>query len=148
LASKPHSACFAISWLDRNLRWREEAAQMNKLLIVLASVFLIGCAHQEKVTYTAPSVVAVKTGVEKLRQYVRPEGQTAVKELSDAITTYQKQVDDQSLALVKAQEEAVYWNAKQVKALKELWLWRGIAIFSITCVVGYIGIKTSWKFLV
>ena len=121
---------------------------MNKLLIVLASILLIGCAHQEKRIYTAPSVVAVKTGVEKLRQYVRPEGQTAVKELSDAITTYQKQVDDQSLALVKAQEEAVYWNAKQVKALKELWLWRGIAIVSIVCVVGYIGIKTSWKFLV
>lgn len=121
---------------------------MNKLLIVLASAFLIGCAHKDKPTYTAPSVVAVKTGVEKLRQYVRPEGQKAVVELSDAITTYQKQVEDQSLALVKAQEEAVYWNAKQVKALKELWIWRGIAIFSITCVVGYIGIKTSWKFLV
>jgi hypothetical protein len=148
LASKPNLACVSISWFDRNLRWREEAAQMNKLLIVLASILLIGCAHQDKTTYTAPSVVAVKTGVEKVRQYVRPEGQTAVKELSDAITTYQKQVDDQSLALVKAQEEAVYWNAKQVKALKELWLWRGIAIFSITCVVGYIGIKTSWKFLV
>jgi uncharacterized lipoprotein NlpE involved in copper resistance len=121
---------------------------MNRLLIVLASILLIGCANQEKVTYTAPSVVAVKTGVEKLRQYVRPEGQTAVKELSDAITTYQKQVDDQSLALAKAQEEAVYWNAKQVKALKELWLWRGIALVSIVCVVGYIGIKTSWRFLV
>jgi len=121
---------------------------MNKILIVCASLFLIGCAHNEKASYSAPSVVAVKTGVEKVRQYVRPEGQAAVKELSDAIAAYHKQVDDQSLALVKAQEEAVYWNAKQVKALKELWLWRGIAIFSITCVVGYIGIKTSWKFLV
>jgi uncharacterized lipoprotein YajG len=121
---------------------------MKKLIIVCASVLLIGCAHQEKATYTAPSVVAVKTGVEKLRQYVRPEGQIAVKELSDAITTYQKQVDDQSLALTKAQNDVVYWHEKQIKALKELWLWRGIAIFSIVCVVGYIGIKTSWKFLV
>jgi len=121
---------------------------MNKLFIVLASTLLIGCAHQEKPTYTAPSVVAVKTGVEKVRQYVRPEGHAAVKELSDAITTYQKQVDDQSLALAKAQGEVVYWRNKQVKALKELWVWRGIALFSIVCVVGYIGIKTSWKFLV
>lgn len=118
------------------------------IIAVIGIFCLVGCAHQEKPVYTAPSVVAVKTGVEKLRQYVRPEGQPAVKELSDAIAAYHKQVDDQSLALVKAQEEAVYWNAKQVKALKELWLWRGIAIFSITCVVGYIGIKTSWKFLV
>ena len=121
---------------------------MNKLLIVLALAFLIGCAHKDKPTYTAPSVVAVKTSVEKVRQYVRPEGHAAVKELSEAITTYETQVADQSLALVKAQEEAVYWNAKQVKALKELWVWRGIAIVSIVCVVGYIGIKTSWKFLV
>jgi hypothetical protein len=120
---------------------------MNKLLIVLASILLIGCAHQEKRIYTAPSVVAVKTSVEKVRQYVRPEGHAAVKELSDAIETYQKQVDDQSLALAKAQNDSVYWEQKQIKALKELWIWRGIAIVSIVCVVGYIGIKTSWKFL-
>lgn len=120
---------------------------MNKLLIVLSSILLIGCAHQEKPTYTAPSVVAVKTSVEKVRQYVRPEGQKAVVELSEAIATYETQVADQSLALAKAQEEAVYWRNKQIKALKELWVWRGIAIVSIVCVVGYIGIKTSWKFL-
>jgi len=120
------------------------------LTIALATLALslttLGCAHQEKASYTAPSVVAVKTGVEKLRQYVRPEGQTAVKELSDAITTYQKQVDDQSLALAKAQGEVVYWHDKQIKALKELWFWRGIAIVSILCVVGYVGIKTAWRF--
>lgn len=120
---------------------------MNKIFIVLASLILIGCAHQEKPIYTAPSVVAVKTGVEKLRQYVRPEGQSAVKELSDAITAYQKQVDDQSIILAKAQGEAVYWHNKQIKALKELWLWRSIAIASILAVVAYIGIRTSWKFL-
>ena len=116
-------------------------------LIAICAIFcVVGCAHQEKVSYTAPSVVAVKTGVEKLRQYVRPEGQTAVRELSDAITTYQKQVDDQSLALAKSQGEVVYWHDKQIKALKELWYWRGLAIISILCVVGYIGIKTAWRF--
>jgi len=119
---------------------------MNKLLIVLASIILIGCAHQEKGVYTAPSVVAVKTGVEKVRQYVRPEGQAAVKELSDAITTYQTQVDDQSLALAKAQNDAVYWHEKQIKALKELWTWRLIALSGILCVVVYVGIKTAWRF--
>jgi len=117
------------------------------ILAVLGIFCLVGCAHQEKPTYTAPSVVAVKTGVEKVRQYVRPEGHAAVKELSDAIATYQKQVDDQSLALAKAQNDSLYWENKQIKALKELWVWRGIAIVSIVCVVGYIGIKTSWKFL-
>ena len=123
---------------------------MKRTLHILAVLFIlcvVGCAHREKQAYTAPSVVAVKTGVEKVRQYVRPEGHAAVKELSEAITTYETQVADQSVALANAQEEAVYWNAKQVKALKELWVWRGIAIVSIVCVVGYIGIKTSWKFL-
>jgi hypothetical protein len=116
------------------------------IIALLAMLCAVGCAHQEKASYTAPSVVAVKTGVEKLRQYVRPEGQTAVRELSDAITTYQKQVDDQSLALAKSQGEVVYWHDKQIKALKELWFWRGVAIVSILCVVGYIGIKTAWRF--
>ena len=118
------------------------------ILAVIGIFCLVGCAHQEKPVYTAPSVVAVKTGVEKVRQYVRPEGHAAVKELSEAITTYQKQVDDQSLALAKAQSDSLYWENKQIKALKELWVWRGIALFSIVCVVGYVGIKTSWKFLV
>lgn len=116
------------------------------IIALLAMLCVVGCAHQEKISYTAPSVVAVKTGVEKLRQYVRPEGQTAVRELSDAIATYQKQVDDQSLALAKSQGAVVYWHDKQIKALKELWFWRGIAIVSILCVVGYIGIKTAWRF--
>jgi hypothetical protein len=134
-------------WIDRNLRWNTKTTEMNKLLIVLASMLVFGCAHQDKPTYTAPSVVAVKTSVEKVRQHVRPEGHAAVKELSEAITTYEAQVQDQSLALSKAQGEVVYWHNKQVKALKELLVWRGIALVSIVCVVGYIGIKTSWKFL-
>jgi len=120
------------------------------LSIVLATLALslttLGCAHQEKESYTAPSVVAVKVGVEKVRQYVRPEGKEAVKELSDAITTYQKQVEDQSTALAKSQNDVVYWHDKQVKALKELWIWRGIALISVVLVIGYIGIKTAWRF--
>ena len=116
------------------------------LIAVFAALCVVGCASHEKTTYTAPSVVAVKTDVEKLRQYVRPEGQKAVKELSDAITTYQLQVDSQSVALAKAQSEVVYWHDKQVKALKELWFWRGIALISVALVVGYIGIKTAWRF--
>ena len=124
---------------------------MKRTLHILAVLFIlcvVGCAHQDKPNYTAPSVVAVKTSVEKVRQYVRPEGHAAVKELSVAIEAYHKQVEDQSVALAKAENDVVYWRNKQIKALKELWVWRGIAIVSIVCVVGYIGIKTSWKFLV
>lgn len=117
------------------------------ILAVSAILCVVGCVHQEKASYTAPSVVAVKTSVEKVRQHVRPEGQKAVAELSGAIEAYHRQVEDQSFELAKSQGEVVYWHNKQIKALKELWLWRGIALVSIACVVGYIGIKTSWKFL-
>lgn len=119
---------------------------MKKLLIICASLFLIGCAHKEKATYSAPSVVAVKTGVEKLRQYVRPEGQAAVKELSDAIDTYQTQVEDQSVSLATAQNDIVYWHNKHSDALKKLWWWRALALASILAVAAYIGLKTSWRF--
>ena len=137
-------------WLGVPAKKKNPKMRHTTLAVALATLALslttLGCAHQEKASYTAPSVVAVKTNVEKLRQYVRPEGQKAIKELSDAITTYQLQVDSQSVALAKAQSEVVYWHDKQVKALKELWFWRGIALISVALVVGYIGIKTAWRF--
>ena len=120
---------------------------MKKLLIVLASILLIGCAHQDKASYTAPSVVGVRTSIEKLKPLITtPAGSAVIKELNSAVDTYQAQVDQQAKDLAKAQNDVVYWHQKQEKALKELWFWRGIAIVSILCVVGYIGIKTAWRF--
>jgi hypothetical protein len=117
-----------------------------QIIASLAMVMLVGCVHQEKATYTAPSVVAVRTSVEKLKPLVKPEGQKAISNLETAITSYEVQVDQQARDLAKAQNDVVYWHGKQEKALKELWLWRGIAIASILCVVGYIGIRTAWRF--
>lgn len=107
---------------------------------------LIGCAHKEIPTYSAPSVVAVKTSVERLKPFVAPEGKAVVKELSDAIDTYQSQVDTQSQQLAKAQNDVVYWQGKHSSALAKLWWWRALAIFSILAVAAYIGLKTSWRF--
>ena len=117
-----------------------------QIIAGLAMVMLVGCVHQEKATYTAPSVVAVRTSVEKLKPLVKPEGQKAISNLETAITSYEVQVDQQAKDLAKAQNDVVYWHGKQEKALKELWFWRGIAIASILCVVGYIGIRTAWRF--
>jgi len=120
---------------------------VKNILIVCASIILIGCAsNKEKETYAAPSVVAVRTSVEKLKPLVKPEGQKAISNLESAITSYEVQVDKQAKDLAKAQNDVVYWHDKQEKALKELWFWRGIAIVSILCVIGYIGIKTAWRF--
>jgi outer membrane murein-binding lipoprotein Lpp len=115
-------------------------------LAVLCILCVAGCAHKEKVSYVAPSVVAVRTSVEKLKPLVKPEGKKEVSNLETAITAYEVQVDQQAKDLAKAQNDVVYWHSKQEKALKELWFWRGIAIVSILCVVGYIGIKTAWRF--
>jgi hypothetical protein len=91
--------------------------------------------------------VEVQRNVARVAPHVRPEGQAAYLDLQKSITDYQAQVEKQTALLAKAEQDAIYWHEKQVKALRELWLWRGIAIFSIVCVVGYIGIKTSWRFL-
>jgi hypothetical protein len=120
---------------------------MNKILIVCASALLIGCASKEPVKYTPPSVVAVKSGIERLKPHVtNSAGNAAIKEIITAVEAYEVQVDQQAKDLSKAQNDSVYWRGKQIKALKELWTWRIITLSGILCVVVYVGIKTAWKF--
>jgi hypothetical protein len=120
---------------------------MNKLIIVFASALLIGCASKEPVKYTPPSVVAVKSGIERLKPHVTTSaGNMAIKDIITAVDAYEVQVDQQAKDLAKAQNDVVYWHEKQIKALKELWTWRLIALSAILCVVVYVGIKTAWKF--
>ena len=119
-----------------------------KYMAPLAALLLAGCAHNDKTPYTAPSVVAVKTSIERLKPLVTTTaGNAAIKDLAVAVDAYHAQVEQQSKDLAKAQNDAAYWHSKQVKALKELWTWRLIALSAILCVVVYIGIKTSWRFL-
>lgn len=108
---------------------------------------VVGCASREDNHYTPPSSVEVQRNVARVAPHIRPEGKSAYIDLQKSLTDYQAQVEKQTALLAKAEADAIYWHEKQVKALRELWMWRGIAIFSIVCVVGYIGIKTSWRFL-
>jgi hypothetical protein len=120
---------------------------VNKILIICASALLIGCASKEPVKYTPPSVVAVKSGIERLKPHItNSAGNAAIKEIITAVEAYEVQVDQQAKDLAKAQNDSVYWREKQVKALKELWWWRGIALIGVACVVFYVGIRTAWKF--
>jgi hypothetical protein len=122
---------------------------MKKLIVACAIALLAGCATKEKEQYTAPSVVAVKTSLERLKPHVtNSTGITAIQDVISAIDTYEAQVDQQSKELAKAQNDAIYWRGKHEKGLKELWTWRMIALSAILCVVVYVGIKTSWKLLV
>jgi hypothetical protein len=118
-----------------------------RIVISCAMLCVVGCATHEDNHYTPPSVVEVQRNFARVAPHIRPEGKSAYIDLQKSITDYQAQVEKQTALLAKAEADAIYWHEKQVKALRELWLWRGIAIFSIVCVVGYIGIKTSWRFL-
>ena len=134
---------------------------MKNIIIVCAMGLLIGCAHNEKQAYFPPSSIPLNQSVAKatskvaaVTPFVKPEGAVALKELSDAlfdaqvqVGKYVGQVNEQSMELAKAQNQVIYWHQKQEKALKELWMWRFIALFGILCVVIYIGAKTSWRLL-
>lgn len=106
----------------------------------------LGCAHQEKMTYSAPSVVAVRTSVEKLKPLVRPEGQKAISNLESAITAYEVQVDQQAQDLAKAQNDAVFFKEKHSKALRQLWFWRGLAAITLASLAGWFALRLGYKF--
>jgi len=134
---------------------------MKNIIIICAMGLLVGCTHKEKQSYFPPSSIPLNQSVAKatskvsaITPFVKPEGAVALKELSNAlfdaqveVGKYVGQVNEQSRELAKAQNDVVYWHQKQEKALKELWMWRLIALFGILSVVVYIGIKTSWRLL-
>lgn len=134
---------------------------MKNFIIVCATGFLIGCAHNEKPKAFPPSAVAVNSSISSLHQklqevkpFVKPEGEKAIKALEEnvfqlqiKVGQYVGQVDEQARDLFKSQEETRYWHDKQIKGLKEIWFWRFIALAVVAATVIWIGIKTSWKFI-
>jgi hypothetical protein len=118
-----------------------------RIVISCAMLCVVGCASREDNHYTPPSSVEVQRNVARVAPHIRPEGKSAYIDLQKSITDYQVQVEKQTALLAKAEADAIYWHNKQIKALRELWMWRGIALISVALVVGYIGIKTSWRFL-
>jgi|688.fasta_scaffold39868_4 hypothetical protein len=115
------------------------------LLAFSFQLFLLGCAAKPQPRYVAPSVVAVKTGIEKLRPHVTPAGVPALSALEQAVTTYEQAVADQSTALHQAHNDVTYWQVKQVKALKELWMWRGLAALTLASVAGWLAIRMGFR---
>jgi hypothetical protein len=50
--------------------------------------------------------------------------------------------------LAKAQNDAVYWQSKQVKSLKELWIWRGLAAITLASLAGWLALRMGFKFAI
>jgi len=117
-----------------------------RIVISCAMLCVVGCAHHEDNHYTPPSSVAVQRNVARISHFVNPEGKSALIDLQKSLTDYQAQVEKQTQLLAKAEQDAIYWHDKQAKALRELWMWMGIALISVALVVGYVGLKTAWKF--
>lgn len=120
--------------------------KIAQIIAGIAILCVVGCAHHEDNHYTPPSSVEVQRNVARVAPHVRPEGKAAYIDLQKSLADYQAQVEKQTQLLAKAEQDAIYWHEKQIKALRELWVWRSIAIVSVLCVVGYIGIRTAWKF--
>jgi hypothetical protein len=74
-------------------------------------------------------------------------------EADSSIIAYQGSVAKQSADLTvaisdknAALETAAVWRKKQAEALVKLWQWRLIATCMVLSVIGYLGLKTAWRF--
>jgi hypothetical protein len=133
---------------------------MNYLLILLAAM-VSGCAATKPHAYTPPSPIALVKAVQgtrakvaEVKQYVRPEGKAVVAELERKVEetqvqldAYVGQVETLTIRATKAENDAAYWQAKHYQSLKIIWRWRLIALFVVASVAVYIGVRTSWKFM-
>jgi hypothetical protein len=94
-------------------------------------------------------VTAAKQSAAALKsQVTTPEGLRTLAELNQSldsslteVAAYSAKVDQLSLSLTKAEESATYWQAKQQKALRELWIWRGLAAVAISCIAAWL----AWR---
>lgn len=106
----------------------------------------LGCAAKPQPRYIAPSVVAVKTSLERLKPHVTSqEGTAAITDLLAAVDTYEAQVDQQSIALAKAQNDAAYWQNKHSDSLRKLWFWRGLAAITLASIAGWFALRMGFR---
>jgi len=129
---------------------------MKLALLGIVLLGIVGCSHSDPHAFIAPSNAAIvgdlgiaKASAVKAEHGDKKAAKQVVDELSKAqadLGDYAKKVEAQTTLLTKASDEANYWHSKQTKALKELWIWRAVALGSILAVAGWIGLKTSWRF--
>lgn len=133
-----------------------------KRYLILACLGLTACAHKEPIRNYAPSPAGIvrslstaKAKASILKDSVTPAGQVILAELHTSLDTtiaqvgeYSAKVDDLSSQLGKAEESVVYEHSKRVKALKEVWFWRLAAMSLAASIAIWIGIRTSWRFIV
>ena len=103
-----------------------------KMLLVFALFFLAGCSTTQ---HQSPSFDRAYSYLDQASDSASGRTAEAIKKAKEQIIAADKACLANTEALdeaVRAKNEAIkdaeYWKAKQRKALKELWIWRGLLI--------------------
>ena len=120
------------------------------LLVALASPAL-ALTDKEKQTVAEIVILAKEQGRElgkakgeiKSLQSRLGQAKQENKSLQSDVAKLRTWGIEKELEAVKGWEKAAYWEAKQKKALKELWIYRSILIAITTIVVGFVGFKLA-----
>lgn len=127
---------------------------MKAIVVILLIAFAspaFALTEKEKKTIVDIVLLAKEQGKElhKAKQEIRALQNSLAKAKQDN-TKLQSDVSklrtwgiEKELEAVKGWEKAAYWEAKQKKALKELWIYRSILIAIVTIVVGFVGFKIA-----
>jgi len=104
----------------------------TKMLLVFALFFLAGCSTTQ---HQSPSFDRAYSYLDQASDSASGRTAEAIKKAKEQIIAADKACLANTEALdeaVRAKNEAIkdaeYWKAKQRKALKELWVWRGLLI--------------------
>lgn len=104
----------------------------TQMLLILALIFLAGCSTTQ---HQSPSFDRAYSYLDQASESASGKTAEAIKRAKEQIVAADKACSANTEALdeaVKAKNEAIkeaeYWKAKQRKALKELWIWRGLLI--------------------
>jgi len=129
------------------------------LLAFSFQLFLTSCSSAPKAPIISPSAAGViravagaQSAAARLAPHVAPEGKQALLSLEESlvlaqaeVARYEAVVNEQSVARQKAESDALYWQEKQHKALKELWLWRGAAALLLGSIAAWFALRSGLK---
>jgi hypothetical protein len=165
--------CLALAWVEVRIRLVSVFIVHLLLLqlrlvrfsgvafLAILALLVTGCASAPKpVASFAPSpagvlraVTSAKASATALRSEVTtPAGLRALDDLHTSldasiseVAAYSAKVDALSMALIKAEESAIYWKAKHQKSLRELWIWRGLAALTLASLAGWLSLRMGMK---
>lgn len=75
------------------------------------------------------------------------QAETAFADYEAKVNTLTFALNEAIYARDKALEREEYWHSKQIKALREIWVWRGIATAMVGSVLTYVGLRIAGKSL-